>query len=402
MTNARERARARVTCTYTILLAIVLAACGAPEPTGVTLWHAYTGDEKTALEASAARWNTAHPETPLTLVAIPYGACADKLTSAIPGGNGPDLVIYEQDRIGNWVDDGVVEPIEFWVDDARADRFYDRALGAMAYRGSLWGLPLAMKSLALFYRTDLVATPPATTDELIALAPKMKARSGFALAYANVDLYGHAPWLHGFGGRVLDDDGNLAIASPEAEAAMVFARDLVATGVAPNDAQAPLVASLFNDGKAATAIQGPWFITQIATDVPWAVAELPVISATGKRAAPFLGVEGVLMSARARDKDAAFRVMDALTSDAEAIARATDARQIVANVHAVDDPRIAGDAVGRAFRAQLTSTVAMPKDAAMRSVWTPYRTALGEVIAGRAEPGAQLLAVEREIRGYLQ
>jgi arabinogalactan oligomer/maltooligosaccharide transport system substrate-binding protein len=383
-------------------LALVVAACGAPEPTGVTLWHAYTGDEKTALEASATRWNTAHPDIPVTLVAIPYGAFADKLTSAIPGGNGPDLFIYEQDRIGNWVDDGVVEPIEFWVDDARADRFFDPAIGAMAYRGSLWGLPLAMKSLALFYRTDLVATPPATTDELIALAPRMTARHGFALAYANVDLYGHAPWLHGFGGRVLDDDGHLAIASPAAEAAMVFARDLVATGVAPNDAQAPLVASLFNEGKAATAIQGPWFITQIAPDVPWAVAELPVVSATGKRAAPFLGVEGVLMSARARDKNAAFQVMDALTSDAEAIARATDARQIVANVHAVDDPRVAQDPVGRAFRAQLASTVAMPKDAAMRSVWTPYRTALGEVIAGRAEPGPQLLAVEREIQGYLK
>jgi maltose-binding protein MalE len=383
-------------------LLALLVACGGPQPAGITLWHAYTGDEKTALEAAAARWNSGHPDQPLTLVAIPYGAFADKLTSAIPGGNGPDLFIYEQDRIGNWVDDGVIEPIEFWVDDARADRVHDAALAAMAYRGSLWGLPLAMKSLALFYRTDLVATPPATTDELVALGPKMSARHGFALAYANVDLYGHAPWLHGFGGRVLDDDGHVAIASPEAEAAMVFARDLVTSGIAPNDAQAPLVASLFNDGKAATAIQGPWFITQIAPDVPWAVTELPVVSATGKRAAPFLGVEGMLMSARARDKDLAFAVMDALTSDGEAIARAVDARQLVANVHAVDDPRVAGDAVGRAFRAQLANTVAMPKDAAMRSVWTPYRTALGEVIAGRAEPGAELLAVEREIQGYLK
>jgi arabinogalactan oligomer/maltooligosaccharide transport system substrate-binding protein len=380
----------------------VVAACGAPDPKGITLWHAYTGAEKTALEASAARWNAQHPDEPLTLVAIPYGAFADKLTSAIPGGNGPDLFIYEQDRIGNWVDDGVIEPIEFYVDDARAARFYDPALAAMAYRGSLWGLPLAMKSLALFYRTDLVDAPPRTTDELVALAPKMSARHGFALAYANVDLYGHAPWLHGFGGRVLADDGSLAIASPEAERAMAFARDLVATGVAPNDAQAPLVATLFNEGKAATAIQGPWFIPQISDGVPWAVAELPVVSATGKRAAPFLGVEGILMSARARDKDLAFAVMDALTSDREAVSRAVDARQLVANVHAADDPQVAKDTVMAAFRAQLANTVPMPKDAAMRSVWTPYRTALGEVIAGRAEPGAQLLAVEREIESYLK
>ena len=107
-------------------LLALLVACGGSEARGITLWHAYTGTEKTALEASAARWNAQHPDEPLTLVAIPYGAFADKLTSAIPGGNGPDLFIYEQDRIGNWVDDGVIEPIEFWVDDARADALLRR------------------------------------------------------------------------------------------------------------------------------------------------------------------------------------------------------------------------------------------------------------------------------------
>ena len=61
------------------------------------------------------------------LVAVPYDAFADKLTSAIPRGNGPDLFIYPHDRIGDWADAGMIEPIEFWVDDARADRFSERA-----------------------------------------------------------------------------------------------------------------------------------------------------------------------------------------------------------------------------------------------------------------------------------
>ena len=38
----------------------------------------------------------------------------------------------------------------------------------------------------------------------------------------------------------------------------------------------------------------------------------------------------------------------------------------------------------------------------MRMVWTPYRTALGEVLAGRADPAAQLLSVEREVHRYLE
>jgi len=385
-----------------VAAALALAACSEPQRPDVVLWHSYTGAEKDALESTAAAWNREHPDTPVALVAVPHDAFADKLTSAIPNGNGPDLFIFAHDRIGDWADAGVIEPIEYWVDDARVERFSDEAVSAMAYRDSLWGLPLAVKALALYYRTDLVATPPATTDELVALGPKMHDAGGFALAYANVDLYGHAPWLHGFGGRVIDDRGKLAVATPEAAQAMVFARQLVANGVVPADAQGPRVASLFNDGRAATVMSGPWFVADIAKGVPWKVAPLPIISETGKPAAPFLGVEGILMSARARDKDAAFAVLDALTGNAAAVERAKTARQVVANRSAYDDPAVAQDAVLRAFRDQLAHTVTMPKGAAMRAMWTPYRTALGEVLAGRGEPGDQLLAVEREVTRYAE
>ena len=385
-----------------LVVLALLAGCGQQRENGVVLWHAYTGQERAALEQTAATWTAAHPDTPIVLVAVPYDSFADKLTSAIPRGNGPDLFIYPHDRIGDWADAGTIEPIEFWVDDARADRFTEQAIGAMAYHGSLWGLPLSAKSLALFVRTDLVSKAPATTDELIALAPQMTAKRGFALAYANVDLYFHAPWLHGFGGAVRDDEDHLSIATPEAASAMTFARRLVADGISPADAQEPLVATLFNEGKAATVMSGPWFVAQINKGVPWEVHTLPTISETGKPAAPFLGAEGILMSAQAHDKQAAFAVMDALTSDDAAIIRAKVARQVVANIHAYDDPDIAKDPALKAFREQLDHSVPMPKSGAMRMVWTPYKTALGEVLSGRAQAGASLISVEKEVNSYLQ
>ena len=384
-----------------LLVAItLLCACGRSSD-GIVLWHSYNGAEREALEASAARWNAAHRDHQIELVGVPHAAFADKLTSAIPNGNGPDLFIYAQDRIGGWVDAGVVEPLEFWLDDAKLDRFSGESIHAMDYKGSIWGLPISVKSLALFYRTDLVPTPPKTTDELIELGPKMRERDGYALAYANIDLYGHAPWLFGYGGAIMDERGELAIASPQAAHALEFARRLVAEKISPARAEAPLVSSLFNNGQAAMAISGPWFIAGIDSRVPWAVAELPIVSASGKRATPFLGAEGVLMSVRARDKDLAFAVMDHLTSDASAIERATLARQVVPNPAAYLDPAIAKDPALTAFRAQLAHTAAMPMNPAMRMVWTPYKTALGEVLSGRAEAGAQLLSVEREVKAYV-
>ncbi|HTJ41950.1 MAG TPA: extracellular solute-binding protein [Kofleriaceae bacterium] len=373
------------------LLALCLIACGSSRE-GVVLWHAYNGPERAALEHVAAEWNDLHPETPLTLVQVPYDAFADKITSAVPNGNGPDLFVYSHDRIGDWAAAGVIEPIEFWVDDSIAGRYQKDALAAMAYRDDLWGLPMALKCLALFYRTDRISAPPKTTDELFAMAAR--ARGSYPLAYANSDLYDHAPWLHGFGGVVLDEHGELRIASAEAADAMAFSKRLIDRGVVPAETTGPLVETLFNEGKADMALEGPWFVGDIAKGVPWAVSTLPIVSETGRPAAPFFSAEGVLMSARARDKDAAFAVMLFIAGDRSANERARDAGQIVPNAGVHDD------ATQAVFRKQLEHTVLIPAAPAMRMVWTPYMTALAKVQSGGESPSDALLEVEREVRRY--
>jgi maltose-binding protein MalE len=388
-----------------LLCALGLAACGTGEPAArVTLWHAYSGAERGALEELVAEWNATHPDVRVELVSVPFDAFSDKITAAIPNGNGPDLFIFAHDRLGDWAEAGLVEPVEFWVDEALADRFDLQAVSAMAYRGSLYGLPLAVKSLALFYRTDLLERPPATTDELLALGRAHTVRSAgrFGLVYENTKLYGHAPWLHGFGGGVFDARGELALATPEAAAALAFARELGGpNGIVPAESTATLAATLFNEGRAPMALSGPWFIGGIAPGVPWAVAPLPVVSATGRPAAPFLGAEGVMMSARARDKRAAFQVMAFLTGDHAAVVRARKARQVVPNRAAYADPEVAKDTVLGGFRAQGAAAVPMPSTPTMRMVWTPYDTAIQKVIAQGVDPRAALAEAERELRGYL-
>ncbi len=379
-------------------IAVVVAACGSRTDADVTLWHAYSGAERAALEALADDWNHAHPDQSLAVVAVPYDGFGDKLTSAIPNGNGPDLFIYSQDRLGDWTAAGILEPIEFWIDDATAARFAPDALATMAYRGSLWGLPLAVKSLALFVRTDLVPEPPRTTDALIAMAPGFRARGIFPLAYPVDDLYAHAAWLHGHGGRVMDGD-QPTIATAPGVAAAGFARELVVRGVVPRDADGALTATLFSEGKAAMALSGPWFVADIAAGVPWTVTTLPIVSATGEPAAPFLGAEGVLMSARARDKQAAIAIVLALTDDAAATRRATAAHQVVPNPAAYTGA-LAADPVLRAFRDQLAHTVPMPASPAMRAVWTPYKNALGQIVSGATSPADGLERAASEIATY--
>ena len=130
------------------------AGCAPGRGDDVLIWHAYDGAERRALEEVVDGWNQAHPERGARLVAVPYDAFADKLTSAIPNGNGPDLFIYNQDRLGDWARSGTIEPIGFWVDAAVADRFVTRASGGDAGSDPLAAIMIGKR------RDDLVFTSP--------------------------------------------------------------------------------------------------------------------------------------------------------------------------------------------------------------------------------------------------
>jgi maltose-binding protein MalE len=389
-----------------ILLALLCACTGGKDVNrrAVVLWHAYQGDERAALEHVVAQIQEDNPDLKIKLQSVPYDAFADKISNAVPNGNGPDLFIFAHDRIGNWVASGLIEPIEYFVDEPLANLYAYDAIAAMSYDGSLYGLPLAVKSVVLYYRTDMVAKPPRTTDELLTWGQQFKRdhKGRFALVYENQSLYGHAPWLHGFGGHVFNAEGKLDLATPAAIQALELARTLGKTGLVPLETRGAMIASFFNEGEAAMAISGPWFIGEIAKDVPWAVTSLPKVSKTGRHAAPFLGAEGVLMSVRARDKELAFRVMQALAGDRSAIHRARKARQVVPNQAAYDEQDIGSDQVLAAFREQLQHSVPMPATPAMRMVWAPYKSALQKVIAQGANPADALLRAQRDVHGYLR
>lgn len=366
------------------------------------LWHAYSGAELEALETAVAEVEK-NSDLKIRLVGVPYEAFADKLTAAIPNGNGPDLFIFAHDRIGHWNANHLIEPIEFYVDSDVADRFAYEAIAAMSYDDSLYGLPLAVKSVALFYRTDLLTEAPTQTSQLFDMTSLYKAeRPSYDLVYENTNLYPHAAWLHGFGAPLFGPEGRNSVASAEAVAALEFARKLDREGVVPGGVDSRMVATLFNEGKAAMAISGPWFQNDIREGVPWAVATMPIVSETGLAAKPFLGVEGILMSSRSTKKDRAFVALEMLTRDSIAVTRARTARQIVPNLAAYQDPELAGNSALMAFRAQLDSTVPMSAAPAMRSVWTPYQSALMKVIDQKVDAADALRSAETEIQSYIR
>lgn len=377
-------------------------AQAAPE---VVVWHAYRGAERSALEGLVKQFNGSHDALKIKAVAIPYDAFADKITAAVPRGKGPDVFIFAHDRIGDWASKGVIEPVDFWMDKKLEKAFMKSTLKAMTYDDAIYGLPMSYKMIALIYNKKLVKKPPKTTDELIALAKKLtnKKKQTYGLAYEAANFYYQAMWMQGFGGRVFDKKKRPTLDTKAVVDSMAFAQRLAnQEGIMPEEASGALVTSLFNQGKAAMVINGPWFLGEVDKKVKYGVAKLPVISEVGKPARPFFGAEGVIMSAKTKDKKAAFAVMKFLTSTEAGTTMALQARQPSARKDVYKNPKVANDPLLKVFRAQLNTSLPMPNTPRMRLIWTPASTAMNQIINGEKAPGPVMKETQAELKKLMK
>lgn len=362
------------------------AAPAAPQT--VTLWHSYRDDERKALDTLVAEWNKKQPSVQIQALAVPFDAIIDKFQVATPNGNGPDLIIMAHDKIGLWARDGLLQPLGDFAAKERLARFLPQTVKPLVFDKAIWGLPLAFKSVALFYNRKMVTEPPKTLGQLVEVAKGFTSEKteSFGLAYDASDLYFHAAFLHGEGGKVWDEEAKkVTINTPEAIKAAELVRDFFTVAkILPKGVSGFVVTAMFNDGKTPFTIQGPWFISEIGKDIDWGVALLPDIE-PGKPLKPYLGSEAMLLTKQTKVRDAALKVMDYLSSDEAAITRLEVGHQMVANVKIYENPRFLEKPVVRVFRAQADNAVAMPTAVEPSVAWAPYSAALRKIIFSGAD-----------------
>jgi len=372
--------------------------------TEVVVWHSYRGEEKTALEKVVAAYNAAKAAkgVKVTTLAVPFDAFADKITAAVPRGKGPDIFIYAQDRLGGWVEAGnTIEPIDFYLDKETTGRFLPTTMEAMTYHGTVYGLPLDFKVIAMVYNKKLVANPPKTSAELVATAKKLTdAGTGrFGLAYWYSNFYYHAPLMGAFGGRVFDEKGKVVLNSAEnVKSLETLMKWVEQDKILPAEPSTALVTSLFNEGKAAIVFSGPWFLGEIAKGIDYGLAQLPSIAeAGGNPMRPWMTVEGVYIAAPSKNKEAAYDFAKYLTDLPQARTLAMEGRQTPANKNVYDDPQVAADPVMKAFRKQVEVATPMPNLVEMTMVWSPVTTAMNTVVQKSALPKAAMDVAQKEV-----
>jgi arabinogalactan oligomer/maltooligosaccharide transport system substrate-binding protein len=384
------------------LAAAVAPSARAAAETEIVVWHAYRAAEKAAIEKVAAAYGASHPGIKVTTLAVPYDAFADKISAAVPRGKGPDVFIYAQDRLGGWIEAGnTVEPVDFLLDKPTKDRFIGTTMDAVTYRGTVYGLPVNYKVITLIYNKKLVATPPTTSTELVALAKKLTDKSAgrFGLAYWYSDYYYHAALQNAFGGRVFEKGTSKPVLnSPENVKALEFLGSWIDQGFLPAEPSTALITALFNQGKAAMIFTGPWFLGEIAPEIDYGLAPLPrIVEAGNQPLRPWMTVEGAYIAAPSKKKDQAFEFVKYLTDKPAARIMALEGRQSPSNKSVYDDPQVANDPVLKAFRTQVEVAVPMPNLAEMTMVWSPATIMMASVAKRSTAPKAAADKAQAEV-----
>lgn len=381
-----------------VLLLFFLSVPGrAQERQEIVVWHSYQGAARMAFEKMVDGFRTKEGWT-ATPVAMPADLLPSRIAAEVPRGEGPDVFLSTQDRVGGWVQAGhILEPL-LPVDSIRA-RFLPGTLQALTVQRKIYGLPLEFRVITLIYNRNLLQNPPLSSREMVAQARRLTSPElgKFGLATWYTDPYYHAPLLNAFGGSLFAPDGRPTINSAPNVQSTQLLKGWLRQGFLPSPSTT-LITSLFNEGKLAMVIGGPSFVERIAPSISFALAPLPPVEEAGGRPMrPWITVQGIHIAATSRHKDVAAKLVSYLTNLPTARTLALEGRLLPAHEAAYRDPQLSGDAVLQGFRRQLDTAVPMPNVPGMSRIWGPLARALEAVVERRLSSQEALDEAQREM-----
>ena len=172
----------------------------------IEVWHRWDDESgKTTLDQIARNFMALCPTVSIDLSASEREELHDRYRNAVAQGQGPDLLITDQQFVASLVTAGLVSDLTHLVEPEFLQRYVPGAQETMSYKGKLYGLPVTMESMAMYYNKELVTDPARDlTDLLNQASPERQ-------VVLPVDFY-FAYWgIPAFGGRLFDTEGRVIL-----------------------------------------------------------------------------------------------------------------------------------------------------------------------------------------------
>ncbi len=246
----------------------------------------------------------------------------DVITTRLIGEAAPDVFYLESLEAPFFMIQNVLEPLNSYITpEFDLEDFEESLLDNFKYKDDIYGLPKDYSTLALFYNKKAFAaaglsSPPTTWDELRTYSEQLTGklnRYGFGVT---PQLSYQAYKIAAFGGRVVDENGYAAFASPEAVGGLQLVVDQYqkdgssaqATDVGTNSGT-----EMFGQNRVAMVIEGNWAIPYLETTFPqleFATAEIPTIN---DKKGTMVFTVAYVMNKQSQHKAAAWELISFLT-----------------------------------------------------------------------------------------
>jgi multiple sugar transport system substrate-binding protein len=244
----------------------------------------------------AAKWNAAHPDEQVVFKQIPSGGKGGytQISDAISADKGPCLAQIEYDVIPSMLVKNDVMDITQYA-SADMSKYASSAVAASSVGGKIYGVPVDLGPMVLFYRKDLFAkygitTPPATWAQYETDAEKVAAQNSavkFGTAPQDGNDMAALTWQTGDSWYATSGSSwTVSIANSGTEKVAAFWQDMKNKGLLLNSGNAwdPQFDKASEQGDIAAFVNAGWAAAGLKQDLAdlsgkWAVAPLPTWSA---------------------------------------------------------------------------------------------------------------------------
>jgi maltose-binding protein MalE len=404
----------RAAATLGLAALLLLAAGCAPakksgtsagKPTKLVVWSQMDPQERGRFERNITAYQAAHPGVIIQNVPYDTENLRQQFQTAAAGGGGPQLIFGPSDQVGPLSLLQLIKPLDTTMPPGFFARFVPQALDTL--NGHVWQAPDQVGNhLMLVYNRKLVPQPPHTSAEFVAIARKLTHEGQYGFAMETTEPYWLAPFLAGFGGWVMDAQHRPTLDTPAMVQALAYLADLKNTQkVMPRESNYQNAHTLFQEGKAAMIINGPWsWADYRKAGIDIGVEPLWTLPGGG-RATPMTASKGFSINAGC-PQDQLPAVIDFITFCTSAPAELLDADTLgtlPSNAEAWKAPKIQGDPILVASQRGIQLGRRMPVVPEMRVIWDVMRPGMQAVMNGSKTPAVAAkemqAAAEQQIAG---
>ncbi|MFH1010091.1 MAG: extracellular solute-binding protein [bacterium] len=375
-------------------------------PVRMQVWHQMQPTDRAVLERAVKTWEARHPGASVTVLYKETEELRTTFQTAALAGLGPELIFGPSDQVGPLAIMGFIQPMEpFFTDEELAE--FDTACLVHSHGHLFQVADRIGNHLTLIYNKRLLAEPPKDSDELIRVGKELtKDFNGdgridqWALVWNYTEPFFFIPFLGGFGGWIMDEEGKPTLNTPEAVAAFEFVKFLRDSArMIPPESDYNSADVLFKEGRAAMLINGPWSWGGYAkAGVDFGLARIPKITKTGLWPSPMVSPVGYSINSNTKGQrlELAVELLKYLLSTEVELEYVKASSVIPSKLSARKDSIFMRNPWMAGAVAQLEVGRLMPIVPELRAIWDAMRPSYQLVLSGTISPALAARRMQNE------